>query len=63
MVAQQAGPEMNLIKGEWRQLKAYEISSLMFETEQQLSLATIDGIEHRSKAAGFTPQRFEFISA
>jgi hypothetical protein len=35
----------------------------MFETEQQLSLAIIDGIEHRSEGAGFTPQRFEFIPA
>jgi putative transposase len=55
--------EMNLIEGEWRQLKAYEISGRMFETEQQLSLAIIDGIEHRSEGAGFTPQRFEFIPA
>jgi putative transposase len=55
--------EMNLIEGEWRQLNAYEISERMFEAEGQRSLAIIEGIEHRYKAAGFTPQRFEFIYA
>lgn len=55
--------EMNRIESEWHQLKAYEISGRMFQIEENLSLAIIDGVEHRCQAAGFIPQLFEFIYA
>ena len=55
--------EMNLIESEWRQLKAYEISGRMFEHEYDLAMALIEGVEHRAQQAGFTPERFRFISA
>ncbi len=41
--------EMNLIECEWRQLKAYEIAGRMFNDEQELSLAIIEGLEHRAE--------------
>lgn len=55
--------EMNRIEPEWHHLKADEISGRMFQTEDDLAMAIIEGVEHRSKAAGFSPQLFQFICA
>ncbi|MGQ4647846.1 transposase [Lyngbya aestuarii] len=46
-------PELNLIEGEWRQIKAQEISGRMFEDEDHLALALKEGLTNRSNKVGY----------
>ena len=55
--------EMNLIEGEWHQLKTHEIAGRMFEHEYDLAMAVIQGVEHRAEQHQTTIERFKFISA
>ena len=55
--------EMNLIEGQWHQLKAHEISGRMFDNEYDLALAVMDGMESRSEQGGYTLERFRFKSS
>ena len=55
--------QMNLIEGEWHQLKTHEIAGRMFEHEYDLAMAVIQGVEHRAAQHHITAERFKFISA
>lgn len=55
--------EMNLIEGQWHQLKAHEISGRMFDNEYDLALAVIEGMEARSEQGEYTLKRFKFKSS
>lgn len=55
--------EMNLIEGQWHQLKTHEISGRMFDNEYDLALAVMDGMEARSQQGGYTLERFRFKSS
>lgn len=55
--------QMNLIEGEWHQLKTHELSGRMFEHEYDLAMAVIQGVEHRAAQHQITAERFKFISA
>jgi putative transposase len=52
--------EMNLIEGEWHQLKTHEIAGQMFDNEYDLALAVIQGMESRSQSGEYTVERFTF---
>lgn len=54
--------EMNLIEGEWHQIKAHEMAGRMFEDEYDLALAVIEGVEARGERGGYSTQRFKFNS-
>ncbi|MGQ4650691.1 transposase [Lyngbya aestuarii] len=45
-------PELNLIEGEWNQIKAHEISGRMFEDEYELALAVKESLNNRSEKVG-----------
>lgn len=51
-------PELNLIEGEWRQLKTHQISGRMFEDEYDLALAVKEGIKKRSYQVGYQLQQW-----
>ncbi len=55
--------QMNLIEGQWHQLKAHELSGRMFDNEYDLALAVIEGMESRSEQGGYTLERFKFKSS
>jgi transposase len=45
-------PELNLIEGEWHQIKTHEISGRMFEDEYDLVQAVKESLTHRSAQVG-----------
>ena len=51
-------PELNLIEGEWHQLKTHQISGRMFEDEYDLALAVKEGINKRSCEVGYQLQQW-----
>jgi transposase len=54
--------EMNRIEDEWPQLKAHEIAGRMFEDEDDLAMAIVDGMTACSQQAGYPLKRFKFNS-
>ena len=55
-------PELNLIEGEWNQIKAHEISGRMFEDEYDLALAVKESLNNRSQKVGYRLQQFNLNS-
>ena len=55
-------PELNLIEGEWNQIKAHEISGRMFEDEYDLALAVKERLNNRSQKVGYRLQPFNLNS-
>lgn len=58
----QSCSEMNRIEDEWHQLKTHEIAGRMFDDEDDLAMAVIDGMESRSNKGAYTVERFKFNS-
>jgi transposase len=54
--------ELNLIEGEWHQIKAHEIRGRMFEDEYDLAMGVIKAMESRGKTTGCKVKRFGFRS-
>lgn len=54
--------ELNLIEGEWHQIKAHQIRGRMFEDEYDLAIGVIAGVQSRSEATGCKVKRFRFNS-
>jgi len=52
--------ELNPIEGQWHQLKTHEIAGRMFEYEDELAEAIVDGMIDRSQRGGYTLDRFIF---
>jgi len=52
--------ELNPIEGQWHQLKTHEIAGRMFEYEDELSEAIVDGMIDRSKKGNYALDRFIF---
>lgn len=52
--------EMNLIEGEWGQIKAHYIRGKMFDDRYDLALGVIESVRQRGDAAGYRVQRFNF---
>jgi transposase len=50
--------ELNLIEGEWHQIKSHEISGRMFEDEYELVQAVKESLRARSEKAGLRLQHF-----
>ena len=50
--------ELNLIEGEWHQIKSHEISGRMFEDEYELVQAVKKSLRGRSEKAGLRLQHF-----
>ena len=48
--------EMNLIEGEWRQLKRDELAGQMFEQETELAYHVVLGLEARAQKQGHSTQ-------
>lgn len=46
-------PELNLIEGEWHQIKTHEISGRMFEDEYDLAIAVKESLKNRSSQVGY----------
>jgi len=55
-------PELNLIEGEWHQIKTHEISGRMFEDEYDLVQAVKESLTHRSAQVGDQLQHFKLNS-
>ena len=55
-------PELNLIEGEWHQIKTHEISGRMFEDEYDLVQAVKESLTHRSAQVGYQLQHFKLNS-
>lgn len=55
-------PELNLIEGEWHQIKTHEISGRMFEDEYDLVQAVKESLRHRSAQVGDQLQHFKLNS-
>jgi transposase len=55
-------PELNLIEGEWHQIKTHEISGRMFEDEYDLVKAVKESLTHRSAQLGYQLQHFKLNS-
>lgn len=55
-------PELNLIEGEWHQIKTHEISGRMFEDEYDLVQAVKESLIHRSAEVGYQLQHFKLNS-
>ena len=55
-------PELNLIEGEWHQIKTHEISDRMFEDEYDLVQAVKESLTHRSAQVGDRLQHFKLNS-
>jgi len=51
---------MNLVEGEWRQIKAHHIRGQMFEGKYELALGVIESVRQRGEAAGYRVKRFNF---
>ena len=54
--------EMNLIEGQWHQLKAHEIAGRIFDNEYDLAKAIMQGMENRSQRGDYVLERFMFKS-
>lgn len=52
--------EMNLIEGEWRQVKAHHVRGQMFENRYDLAMGVISSVRQRGEAAGYRVKRFNF---
>ena len=52
--------ELNPIEGQWHQLKTHEIAGRMFEYEDDLAEAVVDGMIDRSERGGYKLDRFIF---
>ena len=50
--------ELNLIEGQWHQLKTHELAGRMFEYEDELAEAIVDGMIDRSRSGGYALDRF-----
>lgn len=48
--------ELNLIEGEWHQLKTHELAGRMFDYEDELIEAIVDGINDRAERGGYDAQ-------
>lgn len=46
--------ELNPIEGQWHQLKTHELAGRMFEYEDELAEAIVDGMIDRSQRGGYT---------
>jgi putative transposase len=55
--------EMNLIEGEWHQLKSHGIAGRMFDNAYDLALAIEDSVQQRYLPLGYNVDRFIFNSA
>jgi putative transposase len=55
--------EMNLIEGEWHQLKAHEMAGRMFSSSQELTIAVKAGVENRYRPKNYKAEHFIFNSA
>ena len=55
-------PELNLIEGEWHQIKTHEISGRMFEDEYDLVQAVKESLTYRSAQVGYQLQHFKLNS-
>ena len=55
-------PELNLIEGEWHQIKTHEISGRMFEDEYDLVQAVKESLTHRTAQVGDRLQHFKLNS-
>ena len=54
--------ELNLIEGEWHQIKAHQIRGRMFEDEYDLAIGVIASVQSRGEATGCKVKRFRFNS-
>jgi hypothetical protein len=54
--------EMNLIEGEWHQLKTHEIVGQMFDNDYDLACAIMTGIQARADRGNYKAERFIFNS-
>lgn len=54
--------ELNLIEGEWHQIKTHEISGRMFEDEYDLALAVKESLKSRSRKLGYQVQQIRLNS-
>ena len=52
--------ELNPIEGQWHQLKTHEIAGRMFDYEDELSEAIVDGMIDRSEKGNYALDRFIF---
>lgn len=52
--------ELNPIEGQWHQLKNHELAGRMFEYEDDLAEAIVDGMIARSNRGGYELDRFIF---
>ena len=52
--------ELNPIEGQWHQLKTHELAGRMFEDEDELTEAIVDGMIDRSERGGYELDRFIF---
>lgn len=50
--------ELNPIEGQWHQLKTHELAGRMFEYEDELAEAIVDGMIDRSQQGGYELDRF-----
>ena len=50
--------ELNPIEGQWHQLKTHELAGRMFEYEDELAEAIVDGLIDRSEKGGYSLDRF-----
>jgi putative transposase len=53
---------MNLIEGEWHQLKTHEIAGRMFDNDCDLVCAIMNGIQSRAERGNYKVERFIFNS-
>lgn len=54
--------ELNLIEGEWHQIKAHQIRGRMFEDEYDLAIGVMASVQSRAEATGCKVKRFRFNS-
>ena len=50
--------ELNPIEGQWHQLKTHELAGRLFEYEDELAEAIVDGMIDRSQCGGYELDRF-----
>ena len=51
-------PELNLIEGEWHQIKTHEICGQMFDDEYDLVRAVKESLKNRSSQVGYHLQQW-----
>lgn len=52
--------QMNLIEGEWHQMKAHHIRGQMFEDPYELAVGVMASVRARGESAGYKVSRFNF---